>query len=66
MRRQRRPGWRAAGRSRVKAASSGTYVLAIGPSCHHGGNGPFAFTVTVSHKAGLSRTSTVRIVAPTT
>ena len=37
---------------RLKAASSGTYVLAIGPSCYHGEDGPFSFTVTVSHKPG--------------
>jgi hypothetical protein len=35
---------------RVKATSSGTYVLAIGPSCYHGEDGPFSFTVAVSHK----------------
>jgi len=35
---------------RLKATSSGTYVLAIGPSRYHGENGPFSFTVTVSHK----------------
>src|SRR5262249_33337661 len=36
---------------RVKAAAAGTYVLAIRPSCYHGEDGPFSFTVAVSHKA---------------
>jgi len=34
----------------LKAKSAGTYILAIGPSCYHGEDGPFSFTVTVSHK----------------
>jgi hypothetical protein len=49
---------------RFAASSTGTYVLTVGPNCHDGDDGAFAFTVTVAH--GAEKQKVVALLDPVT